>query len=165
MKIALVEDHSLIADLLARLCRDDLQSEVVLVESHGLRALPSILQLRPDLVLLDISLPDANGLDVAEAILRELPQTRILALSGRIDPVTLKRVRDLGIHGFIDKRVQNVQLLKEAIDLVSRRRQLFFSRRRRGGQLPAPRPQRLRSRPFRVRPEGSRPDRRSEDRR
>ena len=59
-------------------------------------------------MLLDITLPDIDGLVVAESILRELPATKVLALSSRKDPVTLKRVRDLGIHGFVDKRDQNV---------------------------------------------------------
>ena len=125
MKIAIVEDHSLIADLLTTLCRRDFKFEVVLTETHGKPALPLIRKLKPDLVLLDISLPDVDGLDLAETILRELPATRILALSSLRDPVTLKRVRELGIHGFVDKRDQNVRRLKEAIDLVSRGHEFF----------------------------------------
>ena len=126
MKIAIVEDHALIADLLATICRRDFKFDVVLNETHGRRALPMIRKLRPDLVLLDISLPDIDGLEVADAILKELPATKVLALSYLRDPVTLKRVRDSGIHGFVDKRDQSVQRLKEAIDLVSRGHELFY---------------------------------------
>jgi len=120
MNIAIIEDHALFADLLAKLCRRDFKFDVVLVETQGLRALPVLRKLKPDLVLLDISLPDVDGLDIAKTILRDLPKTRILALSSLRAAVTMKRVRDLGIHGFVDKRIQNVGMLKEAIDMVSR---------------------------------------------
>jgi len=125
MKIAIIEDHSLIADLLATLCRREFKFDVVLIEAYGRRALPAIRTLKPDLVLLDISLPDIDGLELAESILRELPATKVLALSSLRDPVTLKRVRDLGIHGFVDKRDQNVHQLKEAIELISRGHEFF----------------------------------------
>jgi len=125
MKIAIIEDHSLIADLLGTICRRDFKFDVVLTETHGRRGLAAIRKLRPDFVLLDISLPDMDGLEVAAAVLKELPATKVLALSSLRDPVTLKRVRDLGIHGFVDKRDQTVERLKEAIDLVSRGHEFF----------------------------------------
>jgi DNA-binding NarL/FixJ family response regulator len=119
MKIAIVEDHALLAELLATMCRRDFKFDVVITETQGLKGLQRIRELRPDLVLLDISLPDADGLDIAATILRELPETRVLAISSLRDPVTMKRVRELGVHGFVDKRDQNVKLLREAIHLVS----------------------------------------------
>lgn len=120
MKIAIIEDQTLIADLLATVCRRDFGFQVVVNETLGRKGLEAVRRHKPDLVLLDISLPDVDGLDVAEAILRELTGTKVLALSSLRDPVTLKRVRDLGLHGFVDKRDPNVQRLKQAIELVSR---------------------------------------------
>ena len=98
MKIAIVEDHSLIADLLVALCTRELKYEVVLIETHGLRALPKLRELKPDLLLLDLSLPDVDGLEVAKVVLQELPQTRVLVLSSLRDPVALLRVRESGVH-------------------------------------------------------------------
>lgn len=120
MKIAIVEDHALIAELLANLCRREFKFEVVLAETHGKRALPAIRRLEPDIVLLDLMLPDMDGLKLAEAVLKDLPRTRVLALSSLRDPATLNRVHELGLHGFVDKREQNVRVLRQAIDLVSR---------------------------------------------
>lgn len=110
----------MLAELLATLCRRDFKFRVVLEETHGLKGLAKIRVLKPDMVLLDLSLPDADGLDIAAVILQELPDTKVLAISSLRDRFTLKRVRDLGIHGFMDKREQNVKLLREAIHLVSR---------------------------------------------
>ncbi len=120
MKIAIVEDHSLIADLLVALCTRELKYEVVLIETHGLRALPKLRELKPDLLLLDLSLPDVDGLEVAKVVLQELPQTRVLVLSSLRDPVALLRVRESGVHGFVDKRDQTREVLADAIRLVSR---------------------------------------------
>lgn len=125
MKIAIIEDHSLIADLLTTLCRRDLKYDVVLTETLGRKGLQGVRKLKPDLVLLDLSLPDIDGIEVAQAILKELPKTKILVLSSLRDPVTLKRVRDSGVHGFVDKREQNVTLLKEAISLVGKGHEFF----------------------------------------
>jgi DNA-binding NarL/FixJ family response regulator len=125
MKIAIIEDHALMADLLATLCRRDLKHEVIITEAQGRKGLEAVRKLKPNLVLLDLSLPDIDGLEVASAILKELPKTKVLVLSSLRDPVTLKRVRDLGVHGFVDKRDQNIPLLKEAINLVIKGHEFF----------------------------------------
>jgi DNA-binding NarL/FixJ family response regulator len=120
MRVAIIEDYSLEADLLAMVCRRELGFEVVLVEGRGRPGLRGILELRPQLVLLDVMLPDVDGLAVAETLLRELPATRVIIVSAMNDPVTLHSVRTIGVHGFVDKRLQTIAMLKNAIDLVAR---------------------------------------------
>lgn len=120
MKVAIVEDYRMTADLLALVCRTELKVDVVINETHGRPALEQIRKLKPDLVLLDLALPDIDGLAIADLILRELPVTKILVLSALRDPVALNSVRKLGIHGFIDKRHQTVEMLKNAIQAVKR---------------------------------------------
>jgi DNA-binding NarL/FixJ family response regulator len=119
MKVGIVEDHSLMADLLATLCRRDFNFDVVINETQGRKALAAMRRLKPELLLLDISLPDMDGLDLAEVVLRDLPATKVLVLSSLRDPVTVKRINTLGLHGFVDKRDQNVRVLRQAIGLVS----------------------------------------------
>jgi DNA-binding NarL/FixJ family response regulator len=125
MRIAIIEDHTLLAELLTSVCRRDFKFTVVACENEGRKGLARVLALKPDLVLLDISLPDADGLDLAAQIQAALPLTRLLAISSLRDPVTLKRVRELGLHGFLDKREQNVGRLREAIRLVSQGHSYF----------------------------------------
>lgn len=125
MKIVIVEDQSLIADLLTTVCRRDFKFDVVAVATTGKEGLASIRKLKPDLALLDISLPDMDGLDIAEIVLRELPRTRVIALSSLRDALTLRRVREIGVHGFVDKRQQSLSLLRDAIRLVSEGNSFF----------------------------------------
>lgn len=80
--------------------------------------LAAIREHRPDLVLLDISLPDGDGLELARMILRELPQTKILAVSAHRDPWTMLQVQRLCLHGFVDKHEQCLEVLTEAIHAV-----------------------------------------------
>jgi DNA-binding NarL/FixJ family response regulator len=119
MKVAIVEDYTVIADTLAAVCRNDFNFEVVVNEPDGKTALRLILELKPNLVILDVSLPDMDGLAVARTILSKLPATKILVFTAMLDPVTLDRVRKLGVHGFAHK-LQTIAALKNAIDLVSR---------------------------------------------
>ncbi len=109
----------MVADLLATVCRRELNFEVVINETHGRRALEQIRSLRPDLIILDLSLPDIDGLAIARAVRHELPMIKILVLSALRDAITLSTVRKLGLHGFVDKRLQTVAMLKNAISLVA----------------------------------------------
>ena len=72
----------------------------------------------PDLVLLDISLPDGDGLELAKKFLHELPQIKILAISAHRDPWTMLQVQRLGLHGFVDKHEQSPEVLTDAIHAV-----------------------------------------------
>lgn len=119
MKIVIVEDHTLVADLLGTVCERDFGFTVAAARNAGEAGLEAIRDHRPDLVLLDLSLPDMDGLTMAEAVRREQPATRILVLSSLRDPATLRRLRDIGVHGFVDKREQTVAVLREAIRLVA----------------------------------------------
>ena len=120
-KIAIVEDHVMFADLLQHVCEREFGAHVVVRESHGRPALSAIRANAPHLVLLDLGLPDVDGLAVAKVVLEERPQTRILILSALSDPCTLNRVRNVPVHGFVDKMTQNVEILKSAVDAVLNR--------------------------------------------
>lgn len=119
MNIVVVEDHALVADLLAAVCERDFGFAVKAVCGAAETGLAAIREHRPDLVLLDISLPDGDGLSLAETVRRELPAVRFLVLSSLRDPATLRRVREIGVQGFVDKREQQLPLLREAVRLVA----------------------------------------------
>jgi DNA-binding NarL/FixJ family response regulator len=119
VRVVVVEDHALIADLLAAVCERDFGFTVAAARSSGAAGLSAVREHRPDLVLLDISLPDLDGLDLAGTVRRELPAARILVLSSLRDPATLRRVREIGVHGYVDKREQTLPVLREAIRQVA----------------------------------------------
>jgi DNA-binding NarL/FixJ family response regulator len=112
--VVIVEDQRLVSEFLQFHCRD-LRLQVV-HQSVGFQdGLAAIRLHKPDMVLLDISLPDGDGLELAKIIIEELPRVKILAISSHHDPWTMLQVQRIGIHGFVDKNDQRPEILSEAM--------------------------------------------------
>jgi DNA-binding NarL/FixJ family response regulator len=113
-RVVIIEDQRLVAEFLTLHCATlDLRVVQHCVTCREGRA--AIRAHQPDLVLLDISLPDGDGLTLAKAVLHELPRVRILAVSSHRDPWTMLQVQRIGLHGFVDKNEQNPAVLSQAI--------------------------------------------------
>jgi DNA-binding NarL/FixJ family response regulator len=65
------------------------------------QALPAILQLKPDVVLLDLRVQDGKGIDTAKEILANLPSTRLLFLADALNDTTLLSAVATGAHGYV----------------------------------------------------------------
>src|SRR6202011_4088156 len=70
------------------------------------------MSLRPDVVVLDISMSEMNGSEVARALLAEQPECRILVLTVHEDRATLRQLLDLGVAGYLVKRSAADELLR-----------------------------------------------------
>lgn len=116
-RVIIVEDQRLVAEFLAFHCRD-LGLQVLQRCGTCREGLAAIREHQPDLVLMDISLPDGDGLELAKTVLDELPQIKILAISSHRDPWTMLQVQRIGLHGFVDKNDQRPDVLSEAINAV-----------------------------------------------
>ena len=71
--------------------------------STGPEAVQKTLELRPDLVLLEIGLPELNGIEAARQIVRHVPETKILFLSSNSDPEVVREAFAVGGHGYVFK--------------------------------------------------------------
>ncbi len=126
MKIGIIEDQAMFRDFLKKIVEDHFKYEVVAESETGEEGIRLCREFKPDLLLLDLNLPDMEGLDVAYKILRELPRLKVLALSSEVDDYTLYKVLNSGIHGYVDKNAQPMMVLKEAIEVISHGR-LYFT--------------------------------------
>jgi DNA-binding NarL/FixJ family response regulator len=116
-RVVIVEDQRLVAEFFTYHCRD-LGLQVMQSCATCREGLAAIRKHVPDLVLMDISLPDGDGLDLAKTVLDELPKVKILAISSHRDPWTMLQVQRIGLHGFVDKNEQRPDVLSEAIHAV-----------------------------------------------
>lgn len=116
-RVVIVEDQRLVAEFFTYHCRD-LGLQVLQACGTCRDGLAAIRKHRPDLVLMDISLPDGDGLEMAKIVLDELAQIKILAISSHRDPWTMLQVQRIGLHGFVDKNEQRPEVLSEAIHAV-----------------------------------------------
>jgi DNA-binding NarL/FixJ family response regulator len=116
-RVVIIEDQRLLAEFFTLHCRH-LGLQVVQWCSNCREGMDAIRENRPDLVLLDISLPDGDGLDLAKQVLGKMPQVKILAISAHCDAWTMLQIQRIGLHGFVDKHGQNPEILSEAIQAV-----------------------------------------------
>ena len=110
---------------LRKICEDGLGLAVVAEAAVAADALAACERHHPRILLLDLELPDGNGLDVAPELKRVSPETRILAISAKVDDYTLFRVVDSGVDGYIDKVGSSVESLTTAIRTVLTRGAYF----------------------------------------
>ena len=113
----IVEDQRLVAEFFTFHCRD-LGLDVLMRCGTCREGLAAIRAQRPTLVLMDISLPDGDGLTLAKTVLDEMPHVKILAISSHRDPWTMLQVQRIGLHGFVDKNEQRPEVLTDAINAV-----------------------------------------------
>ena len=93
--------------------------EVVGEAADGAEALKLVARLRPDVLLLDMNMPDVTGLDVAEALQDDPDAPRVLALSAYNDSATIHGLLDAGVAGYITKD-QHPTAVREAVLAVAR---------------------------------------------
>lgn len=125
MKIVLIEDQAMFRDLLKKICRDHFHLNVVGEAEDAATGIALCRKHKPGIVLLDLNLPDKDGIAVADDLLAIDPDVRILALSSECDDYTLYRVLNSGVHGYVDKNRQSIEVLKQAIDEVVKGRVFF----------------------------------------
>ncbi len=112
-------------EVLRKICEADLQHKVVGDAADGRRAVEVVKETKPDMVLLDLHLPNLDGFGVIEEIRKFAPDVLILVLSSHCDDFTVYRAEKAGVQGFVDKNTNSVEALKEAIGLVSRGKTSF----------------------------------------
>lgn len=119
MRIVLIEDHLIIREAVRRACTQEFGHEVVAETEFGAAGVQLASRLKPDVVMLDLGLPDMDGFAVAAVILKTLPTTRVLVLSGLLDDYTVFRVEKSGVHGFIDKGTNTITQVRDALDALA----------------------------------------------
>ena len=109
-KIVLAEDHRLMRAGLRALLNEQPDVEVVAEASDGEEALRVIAKTQPDLVLLDISLPKLNGIEVATRLAKEHPRIRVIILSMHQDAVYVRQALRAGVAGYLVKGAEEAEL-------------------------------------------------------
>jgi DNA-binding NarL/FixJ family response regulator len=111
MQILIVDDNEMVRRGVSALLSGRPGWQVCGHAGDGKEALRKAKELRPDIILLDISMPGANGLDVARALRDEMSDTKIVIMSQH-DPIeVLPRVLEAGAHACVDKDSLSTDLL------------------------------------------------------
>jgi DNA-binding NarL/FixJ family response regulator len=103
VRLLLTEDHWLVRASLRSLIDDFPDVEVIAEASNGREALELVTQHRPDLVLMDISMPGLNGLEATRRIVKEFPQVRVIVLSMHTNESYVLQALRAGASGYVLK--------------------------------------------------------------
>ncbi len=118
IRVAIVDDHRLIRDALSDLLSAESEIEVVGSAGDGSDALRTVEAADPDVVLLDLALPDISGLDLIDRIRDRRPATRVLILTMHAEAEYAAAARGRGAHGLVSKSAPLEELI-EAIRSVA----------------------------------------------
>ena len=118
IKVLLAEDHTLVRQGFRRMLEDDPRVSVVGEARTGLEAIERCKELKPDVVVMDLSMPDLGGLEATAEILKALPATRILILSMYSNEAYVRKAFELGAKGYILKNAIEVDLTRAVVALA-----------------------------------------------
>lgn len=125
IRVLVADDHAIVRTGIRHVLETELGFSVVGEASNGTEALAIALELRPDVAVLDISMPGVSGLQTAAELRRRLPDTRILVLSMHDNTEYVLESLRAGVHGYLLKDTAATEL-RGAIRAV-RRGESFFS--------------------------------------
>lgn len=116
-RIVLADDHPIVLDGLRNLIRAESDFELVGEAASGLAALKVIRDQRPDVAVLDISMPEINGIVLSRKLAAEIPEVSVLMLTLHEDRAYLNQALEAGVRGYVLKR-SAVENLVQAIRAV-----------------------------------------------
>jgi two-component system NarL family response regulator len=103
IRVVLVDDHRVLRDALRSFLDNQSDFSVVGEANNGREALKLVRTLKPDVVVLDVAMPDMNGFDTAARIRTRHPNTKMLALSAHTDKRYVLGMLDAGVAGYVSK--------------------------------------------------------------
>jgi len=112
VRVLLVDDHELVRAGLRSLINDTPDLRVVGEASDGSQAVARVRELRPDVVVTDLSMPGMDGAAATERIVQECPEARVIALTAHDDRAHLTRLLGAGASGYVLKRAAAEELVR-----------------------------------------------------
>ena len=124
LRILLADDHTLVRQGLRRILEEKAEWEVVGEAHDGREAVSQTLDLKPDVVILDIAMPNLNGTEATRQITRKTPDVQVLVLSMHMDESYVLQTLRAGARGYLLKDSVDDDLIR-AVSAVSEGKSFF----------------------------------------
>jgi DNA-binding NarL/FixJ family response regulator len=118
LNVFLVEDHNVVREGLRALINAQAHMRVVGEAADGASAIESVIELRPDVVIMDLSMPGVGGAEATSEIKRRMPEVVVLALTAHEDSDYVAQMLQAGASGYVLKRAAAAELTR-AIEAVA----------------------------------------------
>jgi DNA-binding NarL/FixJ family response regulator len=120
LRLLVVDDEPLFIEMLQALLQDEADIEIVGTAPHGKEAIGLAARLRPDVVVMDLSMPVMNGIEATRAIRDEDPDACVLILTGGASPAEVDDARKAGAAGYLTKDRIASELVAEIRSVAAR---------------------------------------------
>ena len=120
IRVLVADDHTLVRAGMVRILTESGLCEVVAEASDGREAVDRAIETRPHVVVLDITMPRLNGIELTKRIRQELPHTSVILISSYTEDAYRLMASDSGADAFVSKRVIHEALLPALRDLIRR---------------------------------------------
>ena len=114
IRVLAADDHAIVRDGIARLIRTQSDMHLIAEASDGREAVEQFRKHQPDVTLMDLQMPNMNGIDAINAIHGEFPEARIVVLTTYAGDAQVKRALQAGAQGYLLKGL----LRKELLDTI-----------------------------------------------
>jgi len=118
-KIAITDDHELVLQGIAAMLENTSEVVIAGLYKNAAETKQGMADELPDVLLLDINLPDINGIDLAKQLLKKYPDLKILALTNFEDVSFVKRMLKIGVQGYLLKNTDKLELLTAISTVLS----------------------------------------------
>ena len=127
LRILIADDHDVMREGTRAVIERQPGWEVCGIAATGREAVAQAIQLQPDIVIMDMSMPDLNGLDAAVQIKRRVPRSEILMFTAHETDELIREVFEIGVKSFIFKSEAHTYLI-DAIKSLAQHKPFFTSK-------------------------------------
>lgn len=111
IRLILADDHRMLREALRAPISAEPDMEIIAEASTGAEIFSALQRAQPDVLVLDITLPDTNGIEVARKVGKLYPRVRIIALSGHADKIYVEEMLKAGAQGYVTKSAEVEELI------------------------------------------------------
>jgi len=111
IRLAITDDHEMVLKGIETMLDNTPEIKVVGTYKNASETIKNIAKDQPDVLLLDINLPDINGIDLCKQLLKKDPDLKIIALTNFDETSFVKRILNNGAHGYLLKNTDKLELL------------------------------------------------------
>jgi DNA-binding NarL/FixJ family response regulator len=112
IKVLIADDHRIVLDGLRAMLEGVPELELIGTAENGREAVHRVKLLNPDVLLIDMDMPEMNGLEASKLILKECSNVKIIMLTMHNEPSLIRRVLQSGLHGFMLKTSDRTDLIQ-----------------------------------------------------
>ncbi len=116
--VFIIEDEVLLCDLIGEYIKTIPGLEIIGSSGDGQEAIRKSLELKPDLIILDIRLPEVSGLEILMLLKRRLPDTKVLIFTGSVTAHSIKIAIEGDADGFVEKAA-GLEDMKKGIETIA----------------------------------------------